>query len=490
MRNQGRLPASGRALTRRTARSRSMASCPATFAGRRYVVDGRATIIVPLGPPRPGRESYVDPAEFAPEALERRRVDRNWLRERAAHHERVARAPARARQRAAAAVPDDVRRDRRRSRRPSARALRAWNRALAARHRQGRVRLHVFRRAARAAGGRALRAARQPARADGSAEPAPQPRATAEEHALGEHLQRLWEAAAAQRPSPCARSMRADVRGFAFGAALSARRSADADVCGMALTALEPAGHALGVTVYLEGPAPAVHVRLIGCPARSNPGNRAVIAHSATSSRSMDGIELMASAMHAMQGAARRLGRSTSRTFRATVSAQLARTTLGCAAASTSSASSTPRAARCARTGRTFDLAVPASGGCLVRDAHGATAVATRSASFVARPRTATLRDAHGRALLGAPGPLRARPSATIDERGVVRATARVVGRLRLTPGRRVESGFLDRSNVDADPRDGRRADGAARVRDGAEDARSARRHALEGVNDVARVKA
>jgi len=61
---------------------------PAEFAGRRYVVDGRRTVVV-----RSGRvalvASYVDPVEFSPQEIERRRVDGKWMRERARHHERV-----------------------------------------------------------------------------------------------------------------------------------------------------------------------------------------------------------------------------------------------------------------------------------------------------------------------------------------------------------------------------------------------------------------
>jgi hypothetical protein len=43
------------------------------------------------------------------------------------------------------------------------------------------------------------------------------------------------------------------LRGFAFGAALLVDEQGD-DALRFALAALEPAGHTLGVSVYVEGP--------------------------------------------------------------------------------------------------------------------------------------------------------------------------------------------------------------------------------------------
>src|SRR5581483_2923829 len=68
-------------------------------------------------------------------------------------------------------------------------------------------------------------------------------------------------------------------------------------------------------------------------------------------------------------------------------------------------------------TGRSLDLSVAGvAGGMLVRDAAGRVAV-VRSASF-APSVGGELRDAHGRALLGEHGAIRASGDATVDERG------------------------------------------------------------------------
>jgi hypothetical protein len=223
---------------------------PATFAGRRYVVDGRRTIIVPSG--RVGLvANYVDPAEFAPEAVERRRVDRTWLRERAAHHERVLErlhargsvlpTPLLTTYEDIGALESAVRKSATR-----------WSRALARVTGKVEYGLHVF------TGPHALpplepyvlrvsqRA--QSERRSSRAQAAPSPEATP----LAEHLQRLWESCGAAAES-VRRFHAPDVRGFAFGAALLLDERADAALR-MAFTALEPAGHLLGVTVYLEGP--------------------------------------------------------------------------------------------------------------------------------------------------------------------------------------------------------------------------------------------
>jgi hypothetical protein len=223
---------------------------PATFAGRRYVVDGRRTIIVPSG--RVGLvANYVDPAEFAPDAIERQRVDRKWLRERAAHHERVLErlhargsvlpTPLLTTYGDIGALESAVRKSATR-----------WSRALARVTGKVEYGLHVF------TGPHALPPVEpyvlrvsQRAQSERRSSRA-QPLATPETTPLAEHLQRLWESCSAAAES-VRRFQAPDVRGFAFGAALLLDERAAATLR-MALTALEPAGHLLGVTVYLEGP--------------------------------------------------------------------------------------------------------------------------------------------------------------------------------------------------------------------------------------------
>ena len=163
----------------------------------------------------------------------------------------------------------------------------------------------------------------------------------------------------------------------------------------------------------------------------------------------MDGIELMASAMHAMQQrvdvAAANLANASSDGFRRSV----ARVGLGPRGLSTMAAvDDAPGALR--HTGRTLDLSVAATaGGMLVRDAAGRIAV-VRSASFV-RDAAGAWRDGHCRALLAERGVLRAPGDAAVDERGIVTdAAGSIVGRIRLTPAATVQSGVLEASNVDA----------------------------------------
>jgi len=163
----------------------------------------------------------------------------------------------------------------------------------------------------------------------------------------------------------------------------------------------------------------------------------------------MDGIELMASAMHAMQArvdvAAANLANASSDGFRRSV----ARVTLGSRGLVTSSAADdAPGTLR--HTGRALDLTVSgSSGGIVVRDAAGRIAL-VRSASFE-RVASGEWRDARGRTLLCERGALRAGADATVDERGVVSdAAGHAVGRLRLAGGNSVQSGFVEGSNVDA----------------------------------------
>jgi flagellar basal-body rod protein FlgF len=161
----------------------------------------------------------------------------------------------------------------------------------------------------------------------------------------------------------------------------------------------------------------------------------------------MDGIELMATAMHAMQKrvdiAAGNLANVSSDGFRRSV----ARVAFGgSGVVTTAEADATPGVLR--RTGRGLDLAVPGAGGLLVRDAAGRVAL-VRSASF--HPAAdGVLRDARGRALLGEAGAVRARGDAQVDARGAVSEGGAVIARLRVAPGTVLESGALEGSNVDA----------------------------------------
>jgi flagellar basal-body rod protein FlgF len=161
----------------------------------------------------------------------------------------------------------------------------------------------------------------------------------------------------------------------------------------------------------------------------------------------MDGIELMASAMQAMKArldvAAANLANVSSDGFRRSV----AHVQLGATGLATSTTIDRKQAPL-RRTGRAFDLAVGGEGGFFVRDAHGGARIA-RSGAFV-RDARGHLTDGRGRVLLGDGGPIALSGDATIDDRGFVHDAGRLVGRIRLTPGSAVQSGFLEASNVDA----------------------------------------
>ncbi len=106
------------------------------------------------------------------------------------------------------------------------------------------------------------------------------------------------------------------------------------------------------------------------------------------------------------------------------------------------------RAGPLKRTGRSFDLAVAGRGAFCVRDVDGKTRD-IRSGSFYRNARGQFASEA-GAVLLGTRGPIVAGPSATIDDRGVVRDAGIDAGRLRLRDGTTVQSGFIEGSNVDA----------------------------------------
>ncbi len=161
----------------------------------------------------------------------------------------------------------------------------------------------------------------------------------------------------------------------------------------------------------------------------------------------MDGIELMATAMHAAKSrldvSASNLANVSSDGFHKRVAHA---TLTGSGLVASSSLDSTQGPLK--RTARNFDLAVAGSGGFTVRDATGHVSE-LRSGSFACNP-LGELSDERGRVLLGTHGPIVARAEATIDARGIVRDAGSEVGRIRLRPGTALESGFLEASNVDA----------------------------------------
>ncbi len=160
----------------------------------------------------------------------------------------------------------------------------------------------------------------------------------------------------------------------------------------------------------------------------------------------MDGIELMASAMHAAKArldvaAGNVANVSTDGFARRVVHASL--TERGIVSSVAQDATQPPLR----HTGRNFDLC--AVGGNLVVLGPAGAFAEIRSAAFE-RTADGRLIDGSGRALLGRDGPLHVAPDAEIDARGEVRAGGALVGRLRTTPGAQVQSGFLPGSGVDA----------------------------------------
>jgi flagellar basal-body rod protein FlgG len=189
----------------------------------------------------------------------------------------------------------------------------------------------------------------------------------------------------------------------------------------------------------------------------------------------MDGIELMAGAMHAAQARLDVSAANLANVSSAGFQRRVAHATLG---ARGLSVSTTPvrEQGPLEHTGRALDLAA-VGGTFYVRDAGGA-ALAERSASF-SLDRAGRVVDERGRVLLGRDGPARAGADGTLDAQS-----------LRITPGATVESGFLERSNVDAihemvDVLSAQRAFETAQKTLSAIDETRAK-----DVNDVARVKA
>jgi flagellar basal body rod protein FlgG len=161
----------------------------------------------------------------------------------------------------------------------------------------------------------------------------------------------------------------------------------------------------------------------------------------------MDGIELMATAMHAAKNrldvSAGNLANVSSDGFHKRV-ARATLTDRGLV----SSSEADPAQGPLKHTGRNFDLAIVGAGGFFVRDAAGHVRE-SRSGSF-SRDANGHLANARGEILLGTRGPVVASADATIDAGGVVREAGAEVGRIRLRAGTTMESGFLESSNVDA----------------------------------------
>jgi flagellar basal-body rod protein FlgG len=161
----------------------------------------------------------------------------------------------------------------------------------------------------------------------------------------------------------------------------------------------------------------------------------------------MDGIDLMASAMHAAKArldvASANLANVSTDGFRRSVAAS-AFTSRGLVVSVQSDGAPGPLR----RTGRPLDLSVAGAGSMFVRDGAGAV-VAIRSASFV-RDGAGNLRDEHGRALVGSQGLVHAGADATIDQDGAIHENGAITGHVRLAPGTSVAAGFLETANVNA----------------------------------------
>jgi flagellar basal body rod protein FlgG len=160
----------------------------------------------------------------------------------------------------------------------------------------------------------------------------------------------------------------------------------------------------------------------------------------------MDGIHLMATAMHAAQAeldvSAANLANVSSDGFRKRV-AHASLTSDGLVVTTERD----PMQAPLRHTGRALDVAVAGPGSFSVREASGAIA-RVRSASLESNAR-GQLVDDRGRVVLGVHGPILASADATIDTQGVVRDAERVVGRIAMTRDASLQSGFLVGTSVD-----------------------------------------
>jgi len=200
----------------------------------------------------------------------------------------------------------------------------------------------------------------------------------------------------------------------------------------------------------------------------------------------MDGIALMATAMHAAKArldvCASNLANVSTDGFRRRV-AHAALTARGLVTSNSVDTAQGPLR----HTGRPFDLAVAGTGGFFVRGRDGRV-VETRSGSFERDP-SGRLTDERDGVLLGMRGPLVVAAGATIDSRGLVRDAGSVTGALRLEPRTSLQGGFLEAANVDAvhemvDVLEAQRAfETAQKTLSAIDEARQ------KDVNDVVRVK-
>jgi flagellar basal-body rod protein FlgG len=160
----------------------------------------------------------------------------------------------------------------------------------------------------------------------------------------------------------------------------------------------------------------------------------------------MDGLHLMATAMHAAQVkleiSASNLANVSSDGFRKRV-ARIALTGKGLVTSAVTDAAQAPLR----HTGRAFDVALAGGGSFGVRDAGGRRAE-LRAASLERNAR-GELTDERGRVVIGTHGPIVASADATIDTQGVVRDAGVVAGRIALPPGASLQSGFLESTSVD-----------------------------------------
>jgi hypothetical protein len=221
---------------------------PADAAGRKFVVDGKRTVVVRWG--NVGLVTgYVDPVEFSPGEIERRRTDRKWLRERARHHERVLErlgpevsvlpAALLTAYEGPASLEEAVRK----------RGAR-WRTALRRVAGKSEYALHVF-AGPHAPGEPEPYVLRVSARARREKRGAVREEAQ-EQSPVEAHVARLWDACVAAADD--ARRFDAPgLRGFALGAALLVDDAAAAELQ-LGLSNLTSEGRELGLTVYLEGP--------------------------------------------------------------------------------------------------------------------------------------------------------------------------------------------------------------------------------------------
>jgi flagellar basal body rod protein FlgG len=161
----------------------------------------------------------------------------------------------------------------------------------------------------------------------------------------------------------------------------------------------------------------------------------------------MDGIELMATAMHAARNrldvSAGNLANVSSDGFQKRV-AHATLTAEGLVPSS--DVDQAPGSLR--HTGRNFDLAIAGPGCLFVRDNAGHVHE-SRGGAF-SRNAHGQLANDRNELLLGERGPLVTSADATIDARGIVRDGGNNDGRIRLRAGTALQSGFLESSNVDA----------------------------------------